>query len=821
MRLPVSSFVAAVLTMGSAAAAEGSAFPVHATAGKVIEKYCLSCHEDGTTKGDVRLDNLGDLPLNTRLDLLNRMLEQVYLKQMPPPKKKSQPSEEERKQLAYWLWEGLNAHKASKLEDKLRYPAYGNFVDHDKLFGGKIVDAAFTPARRWLVSPQIFEQRVLDAFGLEGKERERSLYGVTNPFLLPEASGVRDYDTTVLDGGNLLVMLGNAEWISGKQIWSARVKNKEVAAGEYPDPKDRWSPKQTPPAFEAIILKNSAPTDEEISEAIRRQFDCVLRRQPAAGELGKYLALTRSAIGLGGNTEGLRQMLKTVLLESEFLYRLEFGSGEADRLGRRMLAPREAAYAISYAIGDRGPDARLLEAAAQGHLNTREDYKREVLRLLADDNYYRGQIDPGVSGMHLTSNVTSHPRIVRFFRDFFGYPAATKIFKDTERGGGFFSNAGRGSLGTPGFLVDEADKVVVWCLEQDRDVFANLLTTDKFFVYHNVDNKTGSEIIEKWRTVYNQLKDTDWKNDPEKVVKENEAMLGKSLGIKPGGETKPGGHSNTLTKCMTHFEFTFGRGNSPFNILPWQHGNTFWHSPIYNLPSPPGAGGKYGEAQLLHYSPVQPFKLANRKGILTHPAWLIAHSQNTATDPVKRGRWIREKLLAGRVPDIPITVDAVVPEDHKKTLRTRLEKVTAAQECIKCHQYMNPLGVPFERYDDFGRFRTEETLEHPENVVRKEGRINIYKTLPVDPHGVLDSTGDPALDGEVTDALDMIGRLAKSVRVRQSIIRYAFRFYMGRNEILSDSKTLIDADKAYVQSGGSFKAVIVSLLTSDSFLYRK
>ncbi|MFT5031876.1 MAG: hypothetical protein ACI9VS_004348, partial [Candidatus Binatia bacterium] len=75
--------------------------------------------------------------------------------------------------------------------------------------------------------------------------------------------------------------------------------------------------------------------------------------------------------------------------------------------------------------------------------------------------------------------------------------------------------------------------------------------------------------------------------------------------------------------------------------------------------------------------------------------------------------------------------------------------------------------------------------------------------------------------GEVTDALDMIDRLAKSERVRQSIIRHAFRFFMGRNEMLSDSRTLIAADQAYLKSGGSFKAVVVSLLTSDSFIYRK
>ena len=110
-----------------------------ADVGKLFEQYCFSCHDD-TAEGDVRFDNLATLPLAARLDMMNRMLEQVYLKQMPPPKKKSQPTDEERKQLARWIWDGLNVHKASKLEDKLRYPAYGNFVDHEQLFGGKIVD---------------------------------------------------------------------------------------------------------------------------------------------------------------------------------------------------------------------------------------------------------------------------------------------------------------------------------------------------------------------------------------------------------------------------------------------------------------------------------------------------------------------------------------------------------------------------------------------------------------------------------------------------------------------------------------------------------
>jgi hypothetical protein len=44
---------------------------------------------------------------------------------------------------------------------------------------------------------------------------------------------------------------------------------------------------------------------------------------------------------------------------------------------------------------------------------------------------------------------------------------------------------------------------------------------------------------------------------------------------------------------------------------------------------------------------------------------------------------------------------------------------------------------------------------------------------------------------------------------------------MGRNETLDDAPTLIDAEKAYTENGGSMKALLISLLSSDSFLYRR
>jgi hypothetical protein len=44
---------------------------------------------------------------------------------------------------------------------------------------------------------------------------------------------------------------------------------------------------------------------------------------------------------------------------------------------------------------------------------------------------------------------------------------------------------------------------------------------------------------------------------------------------------------------------------------------------------------------------------------------------------------------------------------------------------------------------------------------------------------------------------------------------------MGRNETLNDAPVLQAAHQAYRENGGSMKSLLVSLLTSDAFLYRR
>ena len=90
----------------------------------------------------------------------------------------------------------------------------------------------------------------------------------------------------------------------------------------------------------------------------------------------------------------------------------------------------------------------------------------------------------------------------------------------------------------------------------------------------------------------------------------------------------------------------------------------------------------------------------------------------------------------------------------------------------------------------------------------------------VDTSGEIVDSGDPSLDGPVSNALEMIEKLATSERVEQVFIRHAFRFWMGRNETLHDRPVLLAAHKAYRESGGSMKALILYLVTSDAFIYR-
>ncbi len=792
-------------------------FKVPKKAEVLLENYCYECHDSSLAKGGVKFDSLTELNQGERLDLFNLALEHVYSGEMPP-KKGDQPTEIEREELIAWIWGELKIFNASKLEDKMRYYKYANYLDHGKLFSGEIREAASTRARRWRVNELIYHERINDVFGLEGRHRREEFFGVVKPFNLPTAPGVAYYDTEVVEGGELLTLLSNAKWIADKQLRAALLETGEF---KYPKefveakrdrsfrarfPDEVWNPGRTAEPLARIIKEEGSPSAEAWTKAIQHQFQVVLQRQASPDEVGRYLKLVERTLEESDKTGALKNVMISVMMEPEFIYRSEFGDGKEDEYGRSKLTPREASYALAYALTDRIPDESLLSAAESDRLQTIADYEREVRRMLADDSLEK-------------------PRILRFFQDYFGYKGVYHVFKDEERFVGSYNPhrvvSTKYIWRVPGKVHDEADALVNWVLEKDEKVLETLLTTDRFFVHHTGDNAKMQAAAEKAtkqeaedRKLYKELIKID--------KKQYEEHMKKTGRIKEDGRL-----ARRFWIDLDEWKLRFGpdgtKGEKIIEVTPPKVPNVAQHTTkVWNI-----------DHRMWNYQPVQPMKVENRAGILTHPAWLISNSLNAATDPIHRGKWVREQLLGGFIRDVPITVDAKVPENPHETLRERFA-VSEARKCWQCHEKMNPIGYVFEEYDDFGRYRREEALEFPENIiehknVREKGengvfknyKVPVYKTKPVNTEGYLEGTGDKDLDGPVENVQDLVNRLAKSDRVRQVFIRNVFRYFMGRNETFADSQTLINAEKAYLDSGGSFNELIVSILTSDSFIYRK
>ena len=422
-----------------------------------------------------------------------------------------------------------------------------------------------------------------------------------------------------------------------------------------------------------------------------------------------------------------------------------------------MLQDWELAMAVNHALRYIRPDDELRSAVIEGRMRTRADVKREVERMLADDSIRK-------------------PRILRFFRDYFDYDLGGYICKDSKA----LADTGASNRGQSHYraMFDAAastDRLIEFILHEDKDVFKQLLTTNKVVatkadrVYFGT-KRTREEIAASVAAAKKAAAEA-----AEKEAAELEAWKKAHPGEKPPKQKK----------------------KKPANINHSVNEAELSGPQIYARVSRRSFGnGSMKPERMLATAPE-----GERLGILTHPSWLVSHSDAMDNHAIRRGRWVRERLLGGGIPDVPITVDAMLPDEPNNTLRDRM-RVTREDYCWTCHKKMDPLGLTFEMYNHAGLYRRTELGK------------------PVDTSGEIIDSGDPTLDGEVADAIELIGKLAESERAEQVFIRHAFRFWMGRNENPNDAPVLQEAYQAYKESDGSMKAVLVSLLTSDAFLYR-
>ena len=729
---------------------------------KFFQAYCTGCHGKKEPDGDLSLVGMEQVE-PAKAILWHRVLNQMASSEMPPPKEE-QPSEPEKQAMIRWI---LDSMQKAGIQDHVSgpLPTDGNRLDHRLLFEIEPNTPGYSPARFWRQSQPQYDALmeklwVIPKLRYE-KDHQRddpkwAAYSYAKPFPGLDPKHFQDYPGSVHADEAVLRALLDA----GGQIAERILSDKTAYAKEIQPPiaagipnirrGSTWekfvkSPPPRPPEF-APFLESAKVTEEQRHAPIARVFQIFLNRTPEQSELQRYDGLLQKSLKNAAPRTALKGLLTAVMVSPEFVFRMEIGMTKPDQYGRRMLSPNELVYAIAYALSDQGPDEKLWEAAQTGKLKTKADVEREVRRLLADKSVEK-------------------LRILRFFQEFFGYPQAQDVFKDK---GGWHLDVQ--------YLVRDADMLVEHILKEDKEVFAKLLTTDRYYVaYPHVPDPELFKAI-----IANTIKETETSIERTK-------QRGKPITASKDGK---------YSRVWAHLQ---GRKLIPRTVHNDKGAAEYRYISVYGI-----------DGNTFEWTDQQPIEVPGRRaGILTHPAWLVAHSTNFDNDVVRRGHWIREHLLAGRIPDVPIDVEAQVPEEPNSTLRERM-RVTQEERCIRCHRRMDPLGFPFEIYDHYGHYREKE-------------KVGIRKNQPreIDSSGSILLSGEPGLDGDVKDAIDLVHKLAKSDRVRQSIIRHAFRYWIGRNETLLDATALQEADKRYVESGGSFKEVVISLLTSDPFLYRK
>ena len=107
-----------------------------------------------------------------------------------------------------------------------------------------------------------------------------------------------------------------------------------------------------------------------------------------------------------------------------------------------------------------------------------------------------------------------------------------------------------------------------------------------------------------------------------------------------------------------------------------------------------------------------------RGGLLGQGSILAVTSYATRTSPVVRGKWILENLLGTPPPPQPANVPALSEEgsDAVLSMRERMVEHRRNPVCASCHAIMDPIGLSLENFDAIGRYRDRTAGFEPLDV---------------------------------------------------------------------------------------------------------
>jgi hypothetical protein len=151
-------------------------------------------------------------------------------------------------------------------------------------------------------------------------------------------------------------------------------------------PYDPNGPGETPSRRRLFVCVPTAPSQETgcarkiLSTLARRAF----RRPVTDSDLEPLMAFYRDGRGAGAFDAGIQSALERVLIDPEFLFRIERDPAGAAPHSIHRLTDVELASRMAFFLWSSIPDDELLDVAVRGKLNDPKVIERQVRRMLAD-----------------------------------------------------------------------------------------------------------------------------------------------------------------------------------------------------------------------------------------------------------------------------------------------------------------------------------------------------------------------------------------------------------------------------------------------------
>jgi hypothetical protein len=191
-----------------------------------------------------------------------------------------------------------------------------------------------------------------------------------------------------------------------------------------------------------------------------------------------------------------------------------------------------------------------------------------------------------------------------------------------------------------------------------------------------------------------------------------------------------------------------------------------------------------------------------RSGILTQVGLLAAFAHETTDSPILRGVFVMDRLLCSPPAPPPPGVTGSIVENPSTTgmtltTRDRVALTHESGECASCHHTIDGYGFGFSHYDAVGRWRDTEN------------------GLAVNAAGWIENTRDA--DGTFNGAVELGQKLAKSAQVSECASSQWYRYSLGLGAADVNSCSLAPIAKAFADSDGSLKELMISIATSEAF----